>query len=219
MKESRPEVRNSRGLSKRLAIAIVVAALGVSGVAVARAATAGSTVTVCANKSSGALRYSKGGACRSTETKLVLGQTGPTGATGATGVTGATGATGATGVTGATGATGPTGTSGLVSPVTINSQTGSIYSLVLADAGKFITSSTTGTIVITIPTNASVAFPVGTKIEIGQIGSGGVVLTPATGVTLNGGSAVVGFDTGSYQSGTLLKIATDTWVLLLPKNT
>jgi len=204
MNESRLQVPNSRGLSKRLAIAIVAAALGVSGVAVAHAATAGSTVTVCASKSSGALRYSKGGACKSNERKLVLGQTGPTGVTGATG---------------ATGATGLTGTSGSISPVTINAQTGSGYTLALADAGKFITSSTTGAIGITIPVNSSVAFPIGTKIEIGQIGSGGIILAPATGVTLNGGSVVVAFDSGSYQYGNLLKIATNTWVLLLPKNT
>ena len=198
MNESRLQVPNSRGLSKRLAIAIVAAALGVSGVAVAHAATAGSTVTVCASKSSGALRYSKGGACKSNERKLVLGQTGATGATGATGLT---------------------GTSGSISPVTINAQTGSGYTLALADAGKFITSSTTGAIGITIPVNSSVAFPIGTKIEIGQIGSGGIILTPAAGVTLNGGSVVVAFDSGSYQYGNLLKIATNTWVLLLPKNT
>lgn len=207
MSESIREVQNTRGLSKRLAIVIVAAALGVGGVATARAATHGSTVTVCASKASGALRYSKGGGCKSTETKLVLGQTGPTGATGATGATGPTGPTGATGA------------SGSVSPVTINAQTATSYILSLADAGKFITSSTTAAIAITIPTNSSVAFPIGTKIEIGQIGSGGVHVTPSTGVTLNGGSVLVAFDSGSYQYGVLLKIATDTWVLLLPKNT
>lgn len=200
MSELRQELRNPRGLSKRLTIVIVAVALGAGGVAAARAATPGSTVTVCANKSSGALRYSKGGACRLTETKLVLGQTGPTGATGATGSTGATGA------------------SGSVSPVTINSQTGTPYTLVLTDAGKFIASSTAAAITITIPANSSVAFPIGTKIEIGQVGAGAIILAPATGVTLNGGSVVVGFDNGSYQYGVLLKIATDTWVLLLPKN-
>lgn len=198
MSKSTQDIRNTRGLSKRLAVVIVALALGVGGVAAARAATSGSTVTVCASKSSGALRYSKGGSCKSTEKKLILGQTGPTGATGATGATGLTGA------------------SGSVSPVTINSQTGSGYTLVLADAGKFITASSVAAISITIPTNASVAFPIGTKIELGQVGSSGLHITPSSGVTLNGGSVFRSFDSGSYQYGVLLKIATDSWVLLLP---
>lgn len=198
MSESRQEMRNPRGLSKRLAIVIVAGALGVGGVVAARAATAGSTVTVCASKSSGVLRYSKGGGCKSTEIRLVLGQTGPIGPAGPTGATGLTGA------------------SGSVSPVTINSQTGSGYTLVLADAGKFITASSTAAILITIPTNASVAFPIGTKIELGQVGSSGLHITPSTGVTLNGGSVLRSFDSGSYQYGVLLKTATDSWVLLLP---
>lgn len=201
MSEPRQEMQNPRGLSKRLAVVIVAGALGVGGVVAARAATAGATVTVCASKSSGALRYSKDGRCKSTEIRLVLGQTGPIGPAGPTGPTGATGLTGA---------------SGSVSPVTINSQTGSGYTLVLADAGKFITASSTTAILITIPTNASVAFPIGTKIELGQVGSSGLHITPSAGVTLNGGSVFRSFDSGSYQYGVLLKIATDSWVLLLP---
>ncbi len=188
-------------MSKRLTIVVVAIALGAGSVAAARAATSGTTVTVCANKSSGALRYSAGGACKTTETKLVLGKTGPTGATGATGASGATGAT---------------GPSGSPSPVTINSQTGSGYTLVLADAGKFITASSTTAILITIPTNAAVAFPIGTRIDLGQVGSNGLHVSPSTGVTLNGTTTFKSFDSGSFQHGVLLKTGTDAWVLLLP---
>lgn len=182
-------------MSKRLTIVIVAVALGAGSVAAARAATAGTTVTVCADKSSGALRYSKGGSCRTTETKLILGKTGPSGDTGATG------------------ATGP---SGSPSPVTINSQTGAGYTLVLADAGKFITASSTAAILITIPTNAAVAFPIGTRIDLGQVGSNGLHVSPSTGVTLNGTTTFKSFDSGSFQHGVLLKTGTDAWVLLLP---
>lgn len=207
MKFINSEVGNGRGMSKRSTVVVVALALSVGGVVGARAATPGATVNICVNKTTGVMRHAKVKPCSASETKLVLGVTGPVGATGATGATGAAGAAGAAGA------------SGSVSPVTINAQTGFSYTLVLADAGKFITSSTAGSIAITIPTNSSVAFPIGTKIQFGQIGSGGINMTAATGVTLNGGSAVVGFDSGSYQIGTLLKIATDTWLLLLPKNT
>ncbi|MEO8364314.1 MAG: hypothetical protein ABI570_08035 [Ilumatobacteraceae bacterium] len=62
----------------------MAAALCVGGVAAARADTAGSTITVCAQKSSGQMRYSRNGTCRQNEVKLILGKTGPTGDTGAT---------------------------------------------------------------------------------------------------------------------------------------
>jgi hypothetical protein len=70
------------------------------------------TVTVCANKKSNVLRYSKNGTCAKTETKVVLNQTGATGATGAAGPTGPTGAAGPTGPTGAAGAKGDVGVTG-----------------------------------------------------------------------------------------------------------
>ena len=65
------------------------------------------SITVCAAKASGAMRYASNSKCNGAkETKLILGQQGATGATGAVGVTGATGAAGGTGAAGATGATG-----------------------------------------------------------------------------------------------------------------
>ena len=207
MKPIKLEVSKGRGMSKRATVVVVALALTVGGVVGARAATPGDTVNICVNKTTGVMRHAKVKSCSASETKLVLGVTGPVGATGATGSTGATGAAGAAGAAGA---------SGSISPVTINSQTGSNYTLVLADAGKFITTSSITAIAITIPTNASVEFPVGTKIELGQVGSSGLHISPATGVTLNGATTMAQFDSGSFQYGVLLKIATNSWVLLKP---
>ena len=59
------------------------------------AAASTKTVTVCANKTTGMLRYAKDGKCvTKNETKVVLNQTGATGATGATGTTGTNGTNG-----------------------------------------------------------------------------------------------------------------------------
>ena len=86
------------------------------------AASSAKTVTVCANKTTNVLRYSKSGNCATTEISMVLNQTGETGpkgdrgaigSIGAKGDTGAIGPKGDTGATGPKGDTGPAGTSGI----------------------------------------------------------------------------------------------------------
>ena len=78
----------------------VLAGLTVGGGVGVIAASSTRTVTVCANKTTNMLRYAKGGTCFSTETKVVLNQTGAKGASGAKGAKGATGARGAAGAAG-----------------------------------------------------------------------------------------------------------------------
>lgn len=69
-------------------------------------------------------------------------------------------------------------------------------------------SSLTAQVVVTIPTNASVAFPVGSWLDVMAIGSGGVKLTPAGGVSLSGRSNVYG-DFGVIR---LVKADTNQWL-------
>ena len=85
------------------------------------------------------------------------------------------------------------------------------YSLVLADAGKMIT-STVDTL-ITVPADSAVAFPVGTRIDIGRLGSY-ISIQGAPGVTVNATAAVQSMDSVSYQHGLLVKTAANTWVFL-----
>lgn len=73
----------------------------------------------------------------------------------------------------------PTQTSATTVAVTGN------YSLSLSDAGKQIEVNAASDVVITIPADADVAFPVGTEIEIVQEGAGKVTISPASGVTLH----------------------------------
>jgi len=64
---------------------------------------------------------------------------------------------------------------------------------------------------ITIPTNSTVAYPVGTSIDILQTASGQVTIAGAQGVTVN---ATPGLKLRTQWSGaTLFKRATDTWVV------
>jgi hypothetical protein len=73
----------------------------------------------------------------------------------------------------------------------------SVQTLALTDANKIVyvdNSSLTTQIVVTIPTDASVAFPVGSVVDIVAWNTGGAKISAAVGVTLNGSSnAMPGF--------------------------
>ena len=105
----------SRRLAGVLLLVGVLAGATVGGGVGVIAASSTKTVTVCANKKTNVLRYSKNGKCARTETKVVLNQTGAAGIAGVKGDAGAAGAkgdTGATGTAGTNGANGATGTAG-----------------------------------------------------------------------------------------------------------
>lgn len=93
---------------------------------------------------------------------------------------------------------------------TINAQTGTSYTLALTDAPKFVTMTNASASTLTVPPNASVAFPVGTMIDGAQLGAGQVTLTPGAGVTINGtpGLKVA----AQYGTFGLLKTATNVWL-------
>ncbi len=59
---------------------------------------------------------------------------------------------------------------------TLNVQTGTSYTTVLTDRGKCITMSNAAASTLTIPLNASVAYPLGTVITVQQLGAGQVTL-------------------------------------------
>lgn len=92
-----------------------------------------------------------------------------------------------------------------------NAQTGTTYTLALADALRAVTLTNAAAITLTVPTNATVAFPVGTRITLVQGGAGGVTITPAAGVTINNNAAGLA---AQWARAELLKTATDTWVRL-----
>lgn len=95
--------------------------------------------------------------------------------------------------------------------ITTNEQTGTSYTLVLSDSAKLIELNNAAAITLTVPTNASVAFPVGTKIDLLQTGAGQVTVGGA-GVTIN---ATPGLKlSGQWAAASLIKRATDTWVLI-----
>lgn len=124
------------------------------------------------------------------------------------------GETGATGPAGQTGAQGPQGPQGEAGAVTCpqNVQNGN-YTLVLADAGKHIYSANTGAQTITIPTNASVAFPIGTVITIVNMGSTRIRLG-ISGISIFPNGSTTALTACGILSGStvqILKTATNSW--------
>lgn len=94
--------------------------------------------------------------------------------------------------------------------VAINAQTGTTYTTVLTDANKLVTLSNGSAIALTIPTNASVAYSVGTTIAFQQIGAGLVTMSGA-GVTFQHRNGLV--SGGQYAVWSITKTATDTWAV------
>lgn len=89
-----------------------------------------------------------------------------------------------------------------------NPQTGTSYTLVLADLNKSIEADNASAIAVTVPTNATLALPVGFVTQVVQVGAGQVTVG-GSGITFR---AAVGLKTRTQHSPiTLTKLATDTW--------
>lgn len=93
--------------------------------------------------------------------------------------------------------------------ISIENKTSS-YTLVLTDAAKQIEMNVGSANTLTVPTNSSVPFPIGTVIVIVQSGSGQTTLAGAGGVTVN---ATPGLKLRTQWSvATLTKRGADTWL-------
>ena len=98
----------------------------------------------------------------------------------------------------------------LKSYIALNEQTGTTYTFVIGDAGKLVTSSNGSAQTLTVPPNSSVAYPVGTQINVLQKGTGQVTIAPGSGVTISAADGALKSRV-QYSSSTLIKVATDTW--------
>ena len=97
--------------------------------------------------------------------------------------------------------------------IAINAQTGTTYTTVLTDDGKLITCSNASAIALTIPPNSSVAYGIGTQINIAQLGAGQVTITAGAGVTLNSAGAKLKLS-AQYAVATCVKTDTNTWFVV-----
>jgi hypothetical protein len=93
---------------------------------------------------------------------------------------------------------------------TVGTQTGTTYTLAMTDAWRFLLFNNAAAITVTIPANATVAFPIGTHIDLGQWGVGQVTVAITTD-TLR--ATPVPKFRAQYSVATLIKTGTTEWVL------
>jgi hypothetical protein len=106
---------------------------------------------------------------------------------------------------------------GLVAFTVGAAQTGD-YTAVIADTYQVLELMNKGTaIAYKIPTNASVAFPIGTVLNILNIGAGVCTISAVTSGTttiLSAGAVAAAPTLAQYKSAACIKTATDTWYVV-----
>lgn len=95
----------------------------------------------------------------------------------------------------------------------VNTKTGTSYTFVLADAGKVIEANNASAVTFTVPPNSSVAFPVGTRIDLTQYGAGQLTVAAGSGVTIRSADGNLKLSS-QYSGASLYKRATNEWVLV-----
>jgi hypothetical protein len=100
--------------------------------------------------------------------------------------------------------------------VSLNTVATTAYTFALTDEGKSVQYTTDNSAVTyTIPTNATVAFPIGAFIDVWAGGTGAVTINPAAGVTLRGPDGTASITLRNiYSKVRLTKVNTDSWVFM-----
>ena len=101
---------------------------------------------------------------------------------------------------------------------TVNADATTDYTAVLADAYQVLVPMNKATAVaFKIPTNASVAFPVGTAITILNKGAGTCTISAVTSGTttvISGGAVSASPTLAQNKMAACIKVATDTWYVV-----
>lgn len=94
----------------------------------------------------------------------------------------------------------------------VNAQTGTAYTIVLADEQKLVTLNNAAAITVTLPQDSDVAIPVGGQVHFAQLGAGQVTFVAGTGATVNGTPGLK--CRAQYSTVTAIKRAANTWLLV-----
>ena len=95
----------------------------------------------------------------------------------------------------------------------VTTQSGATYSFVLGDAEAMVEFTSGAAVTVTVPPNASVAFPIGTVLHLAQDGAGQVTISPGSGVTIKKHAAFNARLAGQHSIASLAKVGTNTWRL------
>ena len=91
-----------------------------------------------------------------------------------------------------------------------NAQTGTSYTFALTDFTKLLTLNNAAAVAVTLPLEATVAWPTGTQLRLLNIGAGTVTVAGAVGVTINGTPLTL----AQFKGAVLIKTGTNTWTFL-----
>lgn len=97
----------------------------------------------------------------------------------------------------------------------VTAQTTTTRTLAATDAGDLIRCNNAAAIAVTVPTNATVPFAIGTEIAFSQQGAGQVTVSGAGGVTIN--TPITGIAVKTRVQHSIIgikKVDTDTWLAL-----
>ena len=104
-----------------------------------------------------------------------------------------------------------------IGSVAINAQTGTTYTFAASDSfNTVVTLSNASAIAVTIPTNATTAFPVGTVLNFAQTGAGQVTVSGASGVTVTsiGATAATPKTRAQYSAGSAIQTTANNWLVV-----
>lgn len=96
--------------------------------------------------------------------------------------------------------------------VPVKAISGAAYTLVFNDGASVLRFSNATSVTLTIPNDSLVNHPIGTPIEVHQVGAGQVIPTAGAGVTLNVRSGVTRTAV-QHSVISVRKVAANTWIL------
>lgn len=94
----------------------------------------------------------------------------------------------------------------------INAQTGTTYTVVVADRRKLVTLTNAAAITVTLPTPTSLGLAAGASIDFAVLGAGMATFTAGAGATVNATPSAV--TRAQYSAVTALAISTTGWLLV-----
>ena len=105
------------------------------------------------------------------------------------------------------------GTDGIDAPTItqFNDQTSTSYTVVLTDKNKLVTLANSSPVTLTVPTNATAGFDIGTTINLLQAGTGQVTVVGASGVSVRSTPGLK--FRAQWSNASLYKWKTNEWIL------
>ena len=102
--------------------------------------------------------------------------------------------------------------------ITLNDQTATYTAVLTDNRNKLVRMNVASANDFLIPTNANVAFPVGSVINVVQIGAGQTTIKAVTSGTTTiqstGATAAQPKLRAQYSAASCVKVATDTWIII-----